>query len=465
MKWRGGRSAHVAPLLAGLAVLGILAVALGPAVAAGATHPVSPRLRNAVERGDRALAGRIEASVHTPGAVVRLIKEGFNFKLSDMASTATHCRDSAFAQHRIALATLCNSRALFAARMLGDLRLLLKSSAWAVKLNAPDAPAYAQGSITANDLHVPVVVFTAAARAAPSLTVEASDKRTVEDTLVGSSRTAGASTPQNGGGSPASQRQRSSPQAVRVYAAIDGHKVVVDLDTGSTGIQMDASTATRLGLEHVRLGQAYAQGPAFRVVGKSLIRPQWYLASSFKLGNLVFRNMLVGVVPDNYDTQILVGINVMARFGQITFGHSHVIFDSEATPCESPVQLTWQQGGFTFPARSDGLAIKGWIDTGNVNLLTALRRLAKGGVPTAADPALASAGITSLRYLSVTFSRHGKYSIQSATTPVFTDAGGYGPDFVIGTPILARYRLRLRFAERRPSICFLPRKSGSARLR
>lgn len=164
-----------------------------------------------------------------------------------------------------------------------------------------------------------------------------------------------------------------------VAVTIDGHRVDALVDTGTrTALVIGSHEATMLGLRPLVRGlSGYRlvgqRSPASAQVGLDFVR-------SLVFGSLHVQNLMAVVAPKSDQSgfrqaNVVVGLPVLAQFGNVTFTRAGMVFDTPAATCSAQFPLTaaatvGEAALLEFPTSVEGKSVGAMIDTGStVDLL------------------------------------------------------------------------------------------------
>lgn len=455
--------------LAILFILTLCRVALGQTI-----HIPSPppQLKMALLSGDVSAVDQASRALGLAPTLTTMFSAQLEYNLPEVARAARRCRDDGTVMSGGPAAAYCNLVFMSAEYAMGNARGYLAAQAWF--LRPGDIPAT---SVAATADTSPVYeLFSNAAQRMQPLSVQTTSRR--------SSLVAGVSSQaiETLHGSLDSTNAPMVNAALRpvVSVLINGQKVKALIDTGSPGaLVVNKAVAEQLHLMPLTVDGKHVTGRMFRYTGqKSLANPTLAVVDQLQFGDIIVHNLMAIVIPKGYapyghgvPPAVTIGLPLLARVKRVVFTSSHVILGGSIDGCSPAVPLTFatsalEDGHLLFTATSRDASVQGSFDTGSSFLLTATRKLARKaarsniadgaepyGVP---DPTKADVG-----QLAVSFGLHRAYRFQSPAALVLINVDGPGPDFFLGAPVLAEYRVQLSFGK--PSLCFLADAAKSAR--
>jgi predicted aspartyl protease len=359
-------------------------------------------------------------------------------RIQDALIAARVCRNSASKENKPRMALNCNAILRDAAYYLGDAHAVLESVHW-----------QSRHARSGDGLAAPFQDGDVARTVAPlSVSFEGSDSK-LEYVHPFSLK----------------RHLDDNSQAVRVRG--DRPAVMVRINDQDVAAMVDTGTYVPLMLDQAH---AYQVGAVPLVTGvvapRSLAVPSplpdsaaYDLIGTFRFGGVVMRNVLAIVVRNGHlPGGAIVGLPVLARYKQVTFGTRGVTLSGAADSCDGtqlPLTVTPASQGFglVFPVEVHGKSVKAMFDTGSNALLLANPVLFSNSLVTKSESSTTS---FEHRSLSVWI---GRLHLMTHRAPLGVD--GMSADVHIGAPLLAAADVRINFSNR--SLCVIPtaRRAGS----
>lgn len=445
---RGGRVKAIVVLVA-CALVGVLA-----GYARGAARPTSAYhdLADAVRRGDATTARELTGKMKLDSATIRVMNDQLDYDMPKLLSDALACRDESSA---MSSPGGCNLLAYSAAMVMGDAHATFQALHWARSARGSRGSGDSKESAARFDPAFVRVDVARLAKELPLTRIRVSPVKTslaYLDSPCGVTATSGAYVAECK--NPASMRPK-------VEITVDGKSTAALLDTGAPfAVVMSHERAEEFGATPLVTDLA-----PLTMLGKT--RPEkgpssLYLVDHLTFGSLNAHNLMVVVLPDGVlqGAGVVLGLPMLARFGEVTFGRSRITLGTSPARCVDRLPLTFassfsQQGKLVFPAQADGKHVSATIDTGSSAALIAGRALAPRLVASSSSgPKTAGSHDNVLhRYLRVSFGKKEQLSYNSAPViPSLTVT-----DVVIGAPVLSTMNMQLNFSEM--WLCMTPASS------
>ncbi len=422
--------------------------------------------RSALSNGDAKAAIRVAKQSGMDSFWISLYRDQLWYRLPQLLSTATECRDNAYL-HRGNLiawkdAATCNRFILGVTDQLGDARGYFEALAWRRRYSAAQRKRghseagfrmlYPKLDVAGLAASVPAYSAEVDSTAPMVLRYPNADHRTLASH-------SGDVIPEDG------ETPMYEPVGPVITMTINGHRVDASVDTGQAQpLVMSATESKVLGLKRLAPGSR-----GFQLVGKPIVPAgsvSLSLVRQLKLGTLQENNVMAIVIPDSYGIdgkrELVVGLPLLARFNNVVFNKSRMVLNAPAVPCPHPLPATYATGPgrgglLAFDADMDGRSIKASVDTGSNILLVAGKELMPSDGTTAppADAGRAH-GERMFRYLAI---RVAGLTLSNDTTPVLPKLAF--PAVLIGAPALAALDIRFNFTPKL-SLCLTRRLSPKA---
>lgn len=340
--------------------------------ASPAAPPASARQAfiSAMSNGDAKAAIRIAKQDGAGPFWIELYRDQLRYRLPALMSSAKACRDDAMRDGGPAAmgdATDCNGFILESTQAMGDAHGYFEALAWHRDHGVKTWKA--GHSSRKSPLLLPKADAAKLARSVPAFSVELTSTAPVSLPY--------ANLPHPSGTHHSDERKPHRIEAglgeaftPKLDVTINGHHVKALVDTGtSTALVMSLTQAKALGLQPLVTGLS-----GFRSLGKPPIpagSKAVYLATSLELGPLHVHNVMVIVIPDDYekDTDVTIGLPLLARFDNVVFNQSGMIVNAPSAACRHALPVTYaalsgHDGILVFAAEADGKPIRAMIDTG-----------------------------------------------------------------------------------------------------
>lgn len=360
-------------------------------------------------------------------------------RIPDVLVAARVCRNSAFRENKLREAERCNATLRDAAYYLGDAHAVLESAFWQSRHAVPnDGPAVLfQGADLARLVRTvaPLSVSRQGAGSKLEYVHPISLRRHVEGAGVATAR----------GSQPA------------VVVRINGRRVTAMVDTGTyVPLMLDQAHAYELGA--VPLVTGITAPRSLAVPSPQPDSAAYDLVSAFRFGGVVMHNVLAIVVRNGYlPGGAIVGLPVLARYNQVTFGKKGISLGETVKSCDGtrlPLIVTPSSQGFglVFPVKVHGRSVKAMFDTGSNKLLLARPALFTTTSSSKRIPRRREQSTSALDRHSLS-TRIGRLHLVAHGAPV--GVKGMSADIDIGAPVLAAADVRINFSD--PSLCFIPK--------
>jgi hypothetical protein len=437
-----------APKLAPLAMLLLTNMASPLKAAEPSPAPPSPALyadlNHALANGDAGKVRDIARAMNLGPGNVHLLEAQLAFNLPLLLEGSKVCRD-ALALNAMPSAIACNALAYHAALNMGDAHEAFGALAWIKKVafpytlkitGKPGAIGGAFDHVDVEKLAATLPAFSATLTPGAALLNYTNLATMTSVTPTGQMSLADAGI-------------QATPA---VAVEVNGKKVEAFTDTGMpAALLMDQAHADALGVKPLVTGLPGIGTIAMGPLGNSLTLG---LVDKLVVGPLTLRNMVAFVIPtsDVLGDRVGVGLPLLARFRQVSFGKSAVTVGGEPATCNAPLPLAFAspatlQGKLVFDATAEGKVVKASIDTGSTAPLIAGRALTQSG------PGPVNEDGMKTRTLKVSIGRSNIVYDQTPVVPTLEV-----PDVMVGAPVIAGWDLRFNFDK--PSLCFetrLPR--------
>ena len=436
--------------LAPLAMLLFTSMA-GSLQATDVPHGPSPRptltptiddINQALINGDAARLHEVARLMNLSAGNLHLFEAQLAYNLPMLLEGSKTCRDALAAQNAMPSAISCNAIAYRTALNMGDAREAFGALAWIKKVAFPytlkttGKPGALGGPfdhVDVDELAATLPAFSVTlARGAASLNyINLASMATI--TPDGRMKLA----------------DTGALAAPAVAVEVNGKKMDAIADTGiSSALMMDQAHADALGVKPLVTGLPGVGTIAMGTLGNSLTLG---LVDKIVVGPLTMRNVVAFVVPTNplMGDRIGIGLPLLARFHEVSFGKSAITVQDESATCKAPLPLTFAapttlNGKLVFDAMAEGKLVKASVDTGSTLPLIAGRTLDQSGMGAENEHGLRT------RALRVSI---GPSDIASNKTPVVPTLEV--PAVIVGAPVIAGWDVKFNFDK--PSLCFEPR--------